>query len=201
MQIRLKPKKIDLLTDDELLKQYLSSSNLEYLGELYNRYIHLVYGVCIKYLKDRDVAKDAVNQVFETLVSDIKKYDIANFKSWLYVVAKNYCLMEIRKKSTENKKLTTYYQENFMESTEVVHPIDEDPVTIAEDKLKKCLEALKDKQRISVELFYFKKLCYQEISEEMAEDIKKVKSFIQNGKRNLKNLFGECRSKQCLKRI
>jgi RNA polymerase sigma-70 factor (ECF subfamily) len=172
--------------ESELLQQYLSTGNLEILGELYNIYIHLVYGVCLKYLNNREESKDAVSKIFEILITEIPKFEIQNFKSWLYVVTKNYCLMEIRKRKTEKKRLQVYSEENFMESTEILHPIDETPESNLENELKNCIEKLKQEQQNCILLFYYEKKCYKEISEKLNIEQGKVKSFIQNGKRNLK---------------
>ena len=171
--------------DFELLQKYISTGNLEILGDLYNQYIHLVYGVCLKYLNNRDESKDAVSKIFEHLIIEIPKFEIQNFRSWLYVVTKNYCLMEIRKNKAEQKRFEKY-SVHFMESTDLSHPIDEAPNTMLEKHLKTCIEKLKQEQQQCILLFYYEKRCYKEISEELGFDEKKVKSHIQNGKRNLK---------------
>jgi RNA polymerase sigma-70 factor (ECF subfamily) len=172
--------------ESELLQQFQSTGNLEILGELYNIYIHLVYGVCLKYLNNRDESKDAVSKIFEILIIEIPKFEIQNFKSWLYVVTKNYCLMEIRKKKTEKKHLQVYTEEIFMESSEILHPIDEVPESNLAEELKNCIEKLKQEQQECIIMFYYDKKCYKEISDKLKIEQSKVKSYIQNGKRNLK---------------
>lgn len=173
-------------SDSELLRLYKSSGNLETLGELYTNYIHLVYGVCLKYLNDREESKDAVNKIFEKLIVEIPKFEIQNFKSWLYVLTKNHCLMEIRRLKTEKKRFENFSNDHFMESTDISHPIDEDSNDNIEDQLKKCIEKLKEEQKQCIELFYYNSECYKEISEKLEIEENKVKSYIQNGKRNLK---------------
>lgn len=189
-------KYIDFNSDAELLRQYIATGNLEILGELYHQYIHLVYGVCLKYLNDREESKDAVNKIFENLITEIPKFEIQNFRTWLYVVTKNYCLMEIRKRKTERKRFEKYSDEFFMESTSISHPIDEAPDTMLEKYLKSCIEKLKQEQQKCIQLFYYEKRCYKEISEELNIDQNKVKSFIQNGKRNLKICIEQLQSKE-----
>ena len=184
MNISLENK--DQNNDSELLQEYLDTGNLEILGELYNHYIHLVYGVCLKYFKNRDESKDAVNKIFEILITEIPKFEIQNFRSWLYVVVKNHCLMEIRKNKAEKKRFEKYSEDYFMESTDISHPIDEASDTKLEDQLKKCIEKLKHEQQQCIHLFYYEKKCYNEISNTLGIEQSKVKSFIQNGKRNLK---------------
>lgn len=170
-----------------LIQEYISSADPDVLGELYSPYMHLVYGVCLKYLENREEAKDGVMQIFEKLMIEIPKHEILNFKSWLYVMTKNFCLMELRSRKSKSKKFDSYQkdQEHFMESTEEWHPIDEENAKLSE-ALKQCIEKLKDDQQRCIQLFYFEDKCYQEISESLRMEEKKVKSHLQNGKRNLK---------------
>lgn len=173
-------------SDSDLLRRYKETGNLEILGELYTNYIHLVYGVCLKYLNDREESKDAVNKIFEKLIIEIPKFEIQNFKSWLYVLTKNHCLMEIRRLKTEKKHFENFSSDYFMESTDISHPIDEDSDEQIESQLKDCIEKLKEEQKQCIELFYYDSKCYKEISITLDIDENKVKSYIQNGKRNLK---------------
>ena len=181
-----KQENIKLLSDKQLLDRYILSGDLDILGTLYTQYIHLIYGVCLKYLKNRETAKDAVSKIFELLITEIPKFEIQNFRTWLYVVAKNYCLMQIRKEKTEKKNYEKYSSNVFMESTHISHPIDEASDILLEKHLKKCIEELKKEQQECIVLFYFDKKCYKEISDDLNIEQKKVKSYIQNGKRNLK---------------
>ena len=173
-------------TDEELLQQFRETGSLDTLGELYARYMHLVYGVALKYLNDREEAKDAVMQIFEKLVTDLPGHEVRNFKSWLYVLTKNHCLMAIRSRKSSEGRLEGYkIEQQFMESEHELHPLDREEPYV-EDALKKCLEQLKAEQKQCIELFYYQKLCYQEIAQKLELDEKKVKSHLQNGKRNLK---------------
>ena len=173
-------------TDEELLGRFRDSGNLDILGELYSRYIHLVYGVSLKYLGSRSDAQDATMHIFEKLVTELPKHEVLNFKSWLYVLTKNHCFMEIRSRKITDKRLEGIKTEQeFMESGEEMHPIDKEDQS-TEDALKDCIEKLKAEQKACIDLFYYKKLCYKEIAEQLKMDEKKVKSFLQNGKRNLK---------------
>lgn len=173
-------------SDEELLLLYQRTGRLDHLGELYSRYMHLVYGVSLKYLEDRDEAKDAVMQIFEKLVSELPKHQVHNFKSWLYVLTKNHCLMALRaKKKAAKEREILNIEHDFMESGGELHPLDrEDP--IPEKALKECIQELKEEQRQCILMFYFQERCYREISEELQMEEKKVKSYLQNGKRNLK---------------
>jgi RNA polymerase sigma-70 factor (ECF subfamily) len=174
-------------SDEELTKEFSSSGDLDVLGAIYMRYMHLVYGVCLKYLKDREESMDAVMAIFEKLIDEIPKQNIDNFCSWLHVVTKNYCLMQLRTKKSHDEKLNEWILDpgNFMEDSYDLHPIDaQDPDM--EKVLADCIERLKDEQKECIRQFYYENRCYNEIAKNLGVDEKKVKSHLQNGKRNLK---------------
>jgi len=170
-------------TDAELVVQYKDSGNLQVLAELYQRYMDLIYGVCLKYFKDSEQAKDGVMQIFEELIAKVKKHDVENFKNWVYQVAKNYCLMQLR---TPKNLKTVEIAESLMQNQENVHL---NGVLEKEENLHRleyCLTTLSDDQRRAVQLFYLDGKCYNEIVELMGQEWNQVRSFIQNGRRNLK---------------
>ena len=175
-------------TDNELIDLYRSSEDQVYLGELYNRYMHLVYGSCLKYAKDQSTANDYVMLIYEKLIVDLLKHEVTHFKSWLFMVTRNLCLMELRKLKTRNKHEGTFGDENihFMESEEAMHLQYEDPEQEALKHLGDCMETLKAEQKSCVQLFYIDDKCYDEVAKQTGYLLKKVKSYIQNGKRNLK---------------
>ena len=173
-------------SDEELIQRFCIKNDLEVLGVLYNRYLHLVYGVCLKYLKNREDSQDAVMQIFEILIKEIPKHEIRVFKSWLHGVSRNFCLMKLRKETSLKNKKISFSETVIVENEEQLHPIDSKESTVKTKLLAECLKTLKKEQKQSVELFYYSKQCYREIAEELKIEEKKVKSFIQNGKRNLK---------------
>jgi RNA polymerase sigma-70 factor (ECF subfamily) len=73
----------------------------------------------------------------------------------------------------------------FMETSSVLHPIDENEPDL-EKGLADCIGKLKQEQKECIQQFYYGNRCYQEIAENMGLDEKKVKSHLQNAKRNLK---------------
>lgn len=171
------------LTDKELVALYKESGDMAVLGELYQRYMELVYGVCLKYYKEPETAKDSVMQIFEELVSKLKKHEVDNFRGWLHQVAKNHCLMQLR---TPKNMKTVEFKTEIVQSEEEVHL---NGVLEKEENFKKlefCLGTLTDDQREAVKLFYLDGKCYNEIVEITGKDWNQVRSFIQNGRRNLK---------------
>jgi RNA polymerase sigma factor (sigma-70 family) len=177
------PQNYKSLDDSQLLVTYRNSGGLDVLGELYNRYMSLVFGVCLKYLKDRDESRDAVMHIFEKLIETLKNHEIEHFKSWLYITARNHCLMHIRARKGKNFEEIS---PTLMESDSLLH-LDNEPEKEANlSKLEKCIETLGDEQKQCVKLFYLQEKCYKEITDSTGFDMNKVKSYIQNGKRNLK---------------
>ncbi|MBX2894987.1 MAG: sigma-70 family RNA polymerase sigma factor [Cyclobacteriaceae bacterium] len=171
------------MTDAVLLNLYKSTGELAHLGELFSRYKVLVYGVCLKYLKDRDDAKDAVMQVFEKLIQSLHQHEVDHFKSWLYVTARNHCLMQLRAKKG---KFTIEFLPNSMENQLLLHPEHEPELENNLTKLERCIETLIWEQQQCVRLFYLDERCYKEVAETTGFSLNQVKSYIQNGKRNLK---------------
>lgn len=175
------------LSDEDLVQLYQKSEDLEVLGKLYGRYMELVYGVCLKYFKNSNDSEDAVMSIFEELVVKVKKYEILKFRSWLHVFAKNYCLMRLRK--SNKSVLNIHFDPEFMQSLDISHPIDDDYIletTIKEEALNKCISQLPEQQKVCIQLFYYQGKSYKEIAEIKSENLSKVRSNIQNGKRNLK---------------
>ncbi len=173
-----------LQTDAALLHQYRDGNDLKALGDLYNRYMDLVYGVCLKYLKAPEEAQDGVMAIFEELVTKLKHHEVENFKGWLYTVAKNHCLMKLR----QMKKLpTANIPEEFMQSEAEEHLEDVLSKEAHFQQLDDCMKQLAEKQRQVIELFYLQGKCYNEISAQTGLEWNSVRSYIQNGRRNLKN--------------
>jgi RNA polymerase sigma-70 factor (ECF subfamily) len=146
--------------------------------------MHLVYGVCLKYFKNREESKDAVMQIFEKLIIEIPKQQIVNFKNWLYVVTRNYCLMQLRSQKLITEKAHEW-NIDFMETSPELHPIDKEEMDL-DKALEDCIQKLKGEQRECISQFYFANKCYNEIALNMGLNEKKVKSHLQNAKRNLK---------------
>lgn len=163
---------------------FKESGDAAYLSTLYQRYMDLVFGVCLKYFKDPERSKDAVMDIYEELYTKLRKHEVDYFKGWLHVLARNHCLMQLR--SPKNVR-TIEYDGAFMQSANDMHPSDE----LYEreknlNQLEKCIEKLPGEQKISVELFFLQQKCYKEIADITGHDWNKVRSYIQNGKRNLK---------------
>lgn len=173
-------------TDQELLDRFWTTHDNEWLGMVLQRYTLLLLGVCMKYLKDEDEAKDAVQQVFLKAITELHKYRVDYFKSWLYMVAKNHCLMKIRdrqgKQPSELKEQMALVPED--DSSHAVH-FEKDRQL---DLMESSLLELNNEQKQCVTLFYLEKKSYQEISQNTGFTLMQVKSHIQNGKRNLKIL-------------
>lgn len=169
------------ISDDELLEKYISNNyETEWLGILLHRYTLLLYGVCLKYLKNEADAKDAVQQIFLQVLTNFKNYKVSYFKSWLYMVAKNHCLMKIR--DTKGKEFVELKLSNEPMTENISFEIREKSLT----QLETAILELNNEQKLCVTLFYLQKKSYAEITELTSYNLNQVKSYIQNGKRNLK---------------
>ncbi len=183
----MKSEKHQDLSDQELLENFYADHNNEWLGILLQRYTLLLLGVSMKYLKNEEEAKDSVQQIFLKVIQELQKYKVEFFKSWLYMVAKNHCLMKIREKHGRitgeiNEKISATPQED----TDRIG-LEQNDRTL--DVMEAALKELNPEQRQCVTLFYLQKKSYQEISEITGFSMLQVKSYIQNGKRNLKILI------------
>ena len=179
----------DNSTDKELLIAFKASGDINLLSTLYQRYMDLVFGVCLKYFKDTERCKDAVMDIFDELNTKLRVHEVDNFKAWLHVLARNYCLMQLRSprniKTTEFNPVFMYSEQNTHLNVEVLEKEENFK------KLEQCMETLPDEQKQSVMLFYLENKCYNEIAAITGFDWNKVRSYIQNGKRNLKICIDE----------
>ena len=190
-------RKIETGSDEELLKRYRDEGDIRLAGQLYERYMNLVFGVCLKYLEEREWAKDEVMNIFEKLVTVLpQQQEISNFRIWLYVVTKNHCLMLLRSRKSEAAHAEAMMNDPlfFMENSSGMHPMGDDEGGETDDpggedgvkRLEECIERLREEQRNCIRLFFYEGCSYRQISERLGVDEMKVKSYIQNGKRNLK---------------
>lgn len=185
MLFRKRSKPENERSDLELIRQFKLEDDKGAMAMLFNRYSHLVYGVCLKYLHDRDDSKDAVMQIFENLHHVLHQHEIQNFKSWLYTYTKNYCLMEIRKQKPVIK-LSEYesHGNEIMENDDSLHLNEKERELLL---LENAMRNLNEAQKLCVELFYLQGKSYAEIEHATGFSYKEVKSHLQNAKRNLKN--------------
>ncbi len=171
------------IEDKDLLQRYYLDHNNEWLGILLQRYTMLLLGVCMKYLKNEEDAKDSVQQVFLKVINDLPKYKVEFFKSWLYMVAKNHCLMKLRDKGKYTAEINDQLMATPDETEGKMQAIEKD---VHLNQMETALQQLNEEQKLCVTLFYLQKQTYQQIAEKSGYSVMQVKSHIQNGKRNLK---------------
>ena len=176
--------KYNHISDQELLEKFYQDHDNEWLGILLQRYTLLLLGVCMKYLKNEDDARDSVQQVFLKVIQELHKYKVEFFKSWLYMVAKNHCLMKLRDRQGKIAMELTDRVSATPEETVNKQALEQNDHTL--DLMEAGLQHLNKEQQQCVTLFYLQKKSYQEISEQTGYSLLQVKSYIQNGKRNLR---------------
>lgn len=185
-------KKKEYLSDEELVSHFKATGDKNTFAELFKKHVKVVYGTCLFYLQDKAEAQDAAMQLFEKLMIEVKNRDISNFKGWLSFVVRNHCISIIRKNKSHQKNIKSYYEFEYeqpdLETEEKINSIEDEKLL---QHMSESLPLLKDKQRICIELFYLKNKSYQDIATETDFSINEIKSYIQNGKRNLKLLIEE----------
>jgi len=179
-------------SDEDVIRLYRQNGDKTLFAHLFKQHVTQVYGTCIFYLKDKEEAKDAVMHIFEKMLADLKKTEVQNFKGWLGFVVRNHCISLLRKKNTVLKNTEAYYEFEYKD------PVYEEEVKaekvndeILLTYIQQCLPELKENQKICVQAFYLHGMSYQQISEKNGFSTNEVKSYIQNGKRNLKLLIEE----------
>ncbi len=181
-------------SESDLLIEYRQTGDLAVLGKLYEPQMEMVFAISMKYFKDQEEAKDTVMEIFEALIPKLRQHEVENFKAWLGMVTRNYCLMELRKKMVEVSNYEVINDEedennsnNFMEISTSEHHTNGLDVEQNLIKLEDCLKTLNLEQKQSVELFFMQEKTYQEVAQLTGFEVNKVKSYLQNGKRNLKS--------------
>lgn len=177
---------ISTYSDNDLVRLYKETGKSDYFGELYDRYIPLIYGLCLKYLQEEVKAQDAVMQLFEDLLPKLSRYEIREFRTWIYSVAKNHCFQLLRK---ENLEIATDFDQQFVETYDILHLLDKEETSddARTAALKHCMEKLPEPQQRCILFFFMEEMSYADIMEQTGYQLKSVKSYIQNGKRNLKS--------------
>ncbi|HUQ96534.1 MAG TPA: sigma-70 family RNA polymerase sigma factor [Chitinophagaceae bacterium] len=171
------------MSDAALLAQFQSDKNSDWIGVLLQRYTLLLFGVCLKYLKDEEEAKDAVQQVFLKVLTEAGRHQVTYFKSWLYMVAKNYCLMQLRERPVKRVQALSENLPLPHEDLKKGELLESEAAFLT---LEDALQALPPEQQQCIRLFYLQKQSYQQVSAATGYRLLQVKSYIQNGKRNLK---------------
>lgn len=181
------------ITDQELLDRYYTDRNNEWLGILLQRYTMLLLGVCMKYVRQEEEARDCVQQIFVKVITELPKYKVEFFKSWIYTIARNHCLMKLRDRHGRTAVLTDNVAVDWEEEPFKNKHLEKDQLL---ELMSVSLEELGQEQKLCLILFYLEKKSYQEIAESTAFTLMQVKSHIQNGKRNLKLLMEKKASKK-----
>ncbi len=174
------------MTDQELLDRWYTDRDNEWLGILLQRYTLLLLGVCMKYIKQEEEAKDCVQQIFVKIITELPKYKVEYFKSWIYTIARNHCLMKLRDQHGRPATLSDTMLAAWDEDPGKNQHLEKDHLL---EMMELSLEELGKEQKLCVTLFYLEKKSYQEIAETTQFSLLQVKSYIQNGKRNLKLLM------------
>ena len=169
--------------DNELLQHFYSDHDNKWLGILLPRYTLLLLGVCMKYLKNEEDAKDSVQQIFIKVINELHKYKVDFFKSWIYMIAKNHCLMKLRDRGKITAELNDQITSVPDDSADRLALLEKDTLL---NKMIQAISKLNREQNECVSLFYLEKKSYAAVADITGYSLLQVKSHIQNGKRNLR---------------
>ncbi len=179
------------LSDEDLILQYKSTCDNYYVGQLFERYANIIYGISLKYLKDKHAAEDNMAEIFEKLLSKLLTKEVGKFRNWLFVMVKNHCVSKLRSSQTQDKrkqKYKEYVSQLFIADLNAdVSIAEQDEFYVEQEMLHEFIESLPSMQKICISYFYFENKSYMQIAEILGESVGKIRSFIQNGRRNLKN--------------
>ena len=174
------------MSDEQLVFHYHLHKEPDCIGILYERYTHLVFSVCLKYLENEADAEDLTMNIFEKLLSELKTTRVENFKGWLFTVTRNECLMHLRKQKKNNSENLQKLSSDIMESDEDLHLYSGETVEEKLQHLEQSIEQLNHEQKQCVQLFYLQELTYKDVSEQTGYSMNEVKSHLQNARRMLK---------------
>ncbi|GAB3689199.1 RNA polymerase sigma factor [Spirosoma flavus] len=86
------------LTDEQVIRQHLSSQPSECFETLYNRYVKKVYQRCLSMTKDSEKAQDFTHDIFLKVFDKLDAFqERSTFSTWLYSIAFNYCSDQLRR--------------------------------------------------------------------------------------------------------
>ena len=174
-------------SDDELLSRYRSTKDQKWITQLFGRYVQLIYGVCLRYTPDVREAEDFTMEIYQKVSDKALTHQIKAFKSWVYVVSKHHCLEQIRK--VTGRRIESF-DPDFMQLRAELHPMDDmtDKLALEDkyDRMEYCLKQLNELQKKSIDLFYYQNKSYSEIAKIIEDEVSQVRSYLQNGRRNIK---------------
>ncbi len=159
------------------------------------RLLNFIY----RFVGNQALAEDLTQEVFIKVYNNAAQYfPQAKFQTWLYTIAKNICLNELRK----HKHHFVSMDETFETEESTLHKQLEDKnnVNAAQemmkqekiDVIKKAIESLPENQRMAVILRRYDNFSYEEIARTMNTSVKAVKSLLSRAKENLKIKLAGC---------
>ncbi len=171
-------------SDEELLRRFHDDGNGSWLALLFDRYLELVFGLCLKYLKEESRAEDAVMEIFESLHRKLPDQEVSHFRNWLYSFVRNHCLMALRK---ENRRPIDSVDPLLVQLPDSEHLLEEAIEANERDlALHDCIGQLNEEQQRCIRLFYLEDHTYKDVARLTQLNLGQVRSHIQNGRRNLK---------------
>ena len=171
------------LTDEKLIARF-QDGDINAYNELVHRYKDRLLNFVFRYFNNREQAEDVVQDTMIKLYTHASYYkNIAKFSTWIYTIAKNNALTELRKNrrkrtdslwTNEGKPIDIEMKDELLEQT-VYNKM-------AVEELNKYLDEIPENFRIAVILRDFQELSYEEISKILEIPIGTIKSRINRGR-------------------
>ena len=168
--------------ESSLLLKYLKTNDLSYLLELYRPYMHLVYGLAFKYVKDPKQSQEIVYCIFKKLIKDIKRQEVRVFGNWLYNLSLDFCKQWRDRGRTESDQIVAL---GGSTQTPVEFYDDKDDDSFEEEisSMEDEVMRIKSQQEKCSQLFFKEQRCFQEIADITGWEVSEIKYHVKNAKR------------------
>jgi RNA polymerase sigma-70 factor, ECF subfamily len=182
------------LDPDAALMLRVKDGDIAAFEELVEKYKHPVVNVIFRMLHDLEEAEDLAQNVFVRVFQSAERYEVsAKFSTWIFTIARNLCLNEIRRRGRHPaQSLETSSSEDEdhaprqFQDTKAFAPPDALFQKELEQKIRQALAELPEKQRLAIVLCQEDELSYEEIAEVVGCSLSATKSLIHRGRETLK---------------
>lgn len=172
------------ISDEEIVRTYLSTQRSHYFDTLYKRYSKKIYGKCISLLKDEEMAQDAMQDIFMKILLNLSKFsEKSRFSTWVYSITYNYCIDLLRRK----KKQKTVIIEDGNAIEDVVEDVNDSFLLETKvNRLKVVLEKIPQGDKMILLMKYQDSMSIKEIGSMLDKSESAIKMKIKRAKHKFK---------------
>jgi RNA polymerase sigma factor (sigma-70 family) len=152
------------LRDEEIVAIILQENKIDLFQILYDRYSKKVRDKCYSLLKNKELAEDAVQNIFQRTFEKLKSFKGNSlFSSWLYSITYNYCIDFLRVKN----KLHYPDWNNNNEIPEIIDETEEDLTEINYNRLMKIFDMIHPEEKALLLMKYNDELPINQIGKSL----------------------------------